>query len=91
MEPPQEQQQVHDLSLCLLRFSQLYSRCYGEFHHSAGVSDNDLMVPQVIDYYVVHKGHYRVRDLYHAGKDGWYTYKFGFNFRQELVSLCSGT
>ncbi|KZT04504.1 uncharacterized protein LAESUDRAFT_657714 [Laetiporus sulphureus 93-53] len=35
----------------------------------------------IMDYYVIRKGHYRVRDLYHVEKDGWYFYTFGFNFR----------
>jgi len=33
------------------------------------------------DYYLVHKGHYRVSDLYRTERDGWYWYTFGFNSR----------
>ncbi|EJF57376.1 hypothetical protein DICSQDRAFT_69652 [Dichomitus squalens LYAD-421 SS1] len=35
----------------------------------------------ITDYYVIHKGHYNVADLYHARKEGWYWYTFGINFR----------
>ncbi|EED78413.1 predicted protein, partial [Postia placenta Mad-698-R] len=35
----------------------------------------------ITDYYVIHKGHYRVKDLYHTDNDGWYKYSRGFNIR----------
>ncbi|PIL23546.1 transporter [Ganoderma sinense ZZ0214-1] len=35
----------------------------------------------ITDYYLVHKGHYSVADLYHSRKDGWYAYTYGINFR----------
>nr|VWO94499.1 Thiamine transporter [Ganoderma boninense] len=35
----------------------------------------------ITDYYVIHKGHYSVADLYHSRKDGWYAYTGGINFR----------
>ena len=35
----------------------------------------------ITDYYVIHKGHYNVADLYHARKEGWYWYTYGVNFR----------
>ncbi|TBU26970.1 NCS1 nucleoside transporter family [Dichomitus squalens] len=35
----------------------------------------------VIDYYVIHKGHYNITDLYHTRKEGWYWYTLGINFR----------
>ena len=36
---------------------------------------------QITDYYVVRKGHYRVADLYDSGRNGWYWYTYGVNFR----------
>ncbi|KAH9941577.1 permease for cytosine/purines, uracil, thiamine, allantoin-domain-containing protein [Epithele typhae] len=35
----------------------------------------------ITDYYVIHKGHYKVKDLYRAERDGWYYYTYGFNLR----------
>ncbi|KAM5531238.1 hypothetical protein V8D89_015104 [Ganoderma adspersum] len=35
----------------------------------------------ITDYYVIHKGHYSVADLYHSRKEGWYAYTWGINFR----------
>ncbi|KAG0706915.1 NCS1 nucleoside transporter family [Suillus ampliporus] len=35
----------------------------------------------VTEYYVVRKGHYNVKDLYNIGKDSWYWYTYGINFR----------
>ncbi len=39
-----------------------------------------------MDYYVIHRGHYNVKDLYHAQKDGWYHYTYGINFRCVIPS-----
>ena len=35
----------------------------------------------ITDYYIIHKGHYSVADLYHSRKEGWYAYTWGINFR----------
>ncbi|KAG0706917.1 permease for cytosine/purines, uracil, thiamine, allantoin-domain-containing protein [Suillus ampliporus] len=35
----------------------------------------------VTEYYIVRKGHYNVKDLYNIGKDSWYWYTYGINFR----------
>ncbi|KIJ55807.1 hypothetical protein M422DRAFT_24323 [Sphaerobolus stellatus SS14] len=35
----------------------------------------------IVEYWYIRKGHYRVKDLYHAKKDGWYWYTSGINFR----------
>jgi NCS1 family nucleobase:cation symporter-1 len=33
----------------------------------------------ITEYWIIRRGHYRVEDLYHARKDGWYHYFFGIN------------
>jgi len=35
----------------------------------------------ITEYYVIRRGTYRIADLYHTNKDGWYWYTFGFNLR----------
>lgn len=42
------------------------------------------MSGQIIEYWVIRKGHYRVKDLYQARKDGWYWYTYGINFRYVM-------
>jgi len=34
-----------------------------------------------MEYWQIRKGHYRVKDLYHTRRDGWYWYTFGVNPR----------
>ncbi|KAG8981726.1 hypothetical protein FRB90_007054 [Tulasnella sp. 427] len=35
----------------------------------------------ISEYWFIRRGHYRVADLYHTGRDGWYWYTFGINWR----------
>lgn len=35
----------------------------------------------ITEYWYIRRGHYRMKDLYHTKKDGWYWYAFGVNFR----------
>ncbi|PCH35187.1 hypothetical protein WOLCODRAFT_107089 [Wolfiporia cocos MD-104 SS10] len=44
----------------------------------------------VTDYWLIHKGHYRVRDLYSADKTGWYQYTYGVNLRHVLLFIAYG-
>jgi len=39
------------------------------------------MPSQITEYYVIRRGRYRVADLYHAEKSGWYYYTYGINCR----------
>lgn len=66
----------------LSAYSVFLSSIAGVMVHSLPVNEFSMLTfSQVTDYYVIHKGHYRVRELYYTGKDGWYMYKFGFNLR----------
>ncbi|KZT63185.1 NCS1 nucleoside transporter family [Daedalea quercina L-15889] len=70
------------VGLCMLPWNLLKSSSNFTTYLSAySVFLSSIAGVMVIDYYVIHKGHYRLRDLYHAGKDGWYTYTYGINFR----------
>jgi NCS1 family nucleobase:cation symporter-1 len=35
----------------------------------------------ITEYWLIRRGHYRVKDLYTAAKDGWYNYTFGINLK----------
>lgn len=50
---------------------------------------NQVHLFQITDYYVIRKGHYRVKDLYSPKKDGWYYYTYGVNFRYGLRPVIS--
>ncbi|KAI3618172.1 uridine permease [Moniliophthora roreri] len=35
----------------------------------------------ITEYFIIRRGHYRVADLYHARREGWYWYTYGINWR----------
>jgi len=35
----------------------------------------------ISDYWLIRRGHYRIKDLYSTRRDGWYWYTYGINFR----------
>jgi cytosine/uracil/thiamine/allantoin permease len=39
----------------------------------------------ITEYWIIRRGHYRVKDLYSLDRKGWYWYTYGVNFR--LVHL----
>lgn len=39
---------------------------------------------QISDYWIVRRGHYRVKDLYTTDRQAWYWYTYGINFRSVL-------
>lgn len=49
--------------------------------HRSRVAQSCSSIRQITDYYVIHKGHYNVKSLYHTDRSGWYWYTFGINFR----------
>lgn len=36
---------------------------------------------QISDYWLIRRGHYRVKDLYTTDRKAWYWYTYGINFR----------
>ncbi|KAJ7599114.1 permease for cytosine/purines, uracil, thiamine, allantoin-domain-containing protein [Mycena floridula] len=70
------------VGLCMLPWNLLKSSSTFTSYLSAySVFLSSIAGVMITDYYVIHKGHYRVSDLYDARQDGWYWYTFGFNFR----------
>lgn len=35
----------------------------------------------ISEYWLIRRGHYRVKDLYSLDRKGWYWYTYGINFR----------
>lgn len=70
------------VGLCMLPWNLLKSSNNFTTYLSAySVFLSSIAGVMLADYYLVHKGHYRVTDLYDAKKDGWYYYTYGFNLR----------
>ncbi|KAH9933055.1 NCS1 nucleoside transporter family [Fomitopsis serialis] len=70
------------VGLCMLPWNLLKSSNNFTTYLSAySVFLSSIAGVMITDYYIIRKGHYRVRDLYHANKDGWYSYTHGINFR----------
>lgn len=42
---------------------------------------------QISDYWLIRRGHYRVKDLYTTDRDAWYWYTYGINFRYRALRL----
>ncbi|KAH9925124.1 permease for cytosine/purines, uracil, thiamine, allantoin-domain-containing protein [Fomitopsis serialis] len=70
------------VGLCMLPWNLLKSSSNFTTYLSAySVFLSSIAGVMVTDYYLIHKGHYRVSELYYPGKDGWYSYTYGINFR----------
>ncbi|KAI0720755.1 permease for cytosine/purines, uracil, thiamine, allantoin-domain-containing protein [Cerioporus squamosus] len=70
------------VGLCMLPWNLLKSsNSFTSYLSAYSVFLSSIAGVMITDYYVIHKGHYSVRDLYHARKDGWYWFTFGINFR----------
>ncbi|TFY68007.1 hypothetical protein EVJ58_g1275 [Rhodofomes roseus] len=70
------------VGLCMLPWNLLKSSNNFTTYLSAySVFLSSIAGVMITDYYIIRKGHYRVSDLYHARKDGWYAYTLGINFR----------
>ncbi|KAL1408890.1 uracil permease [Vanrija albida] len=57
------------------------SATFGNYLGSYGVLLSCVAGPMVSDYWLVRRGHMRIRDLYSSNKDGWYYYTYGVNWR----------
>jgi NCS1 family nucleobase:cation symporter-1 len=56
-----------------------------------GARLNLISAVQIIEYWLIRRGHYRVSDLYHTERTGWYWYTFGINPRAYGASPSFGT
>ncbi|KAK0482212.1 permease for cytosine/purines, uracil, thiamine, allantoin-domain-containing protein [Armillaria novae-zelandiae] len=70
------------VGICMLPWNLLKdSNSFTSYLSAYSVFLSSIAGVMITEYYVVRKGHYRVSDLYHSGKDGWYYYTFGINLR----------
>ncbi|KAI0642592.1 permease for cytosine/purines, uracil, thiamine, allantoin-domain-containing protein [Trametes meyenii] len=70
------------VGLCMLPWNLLKSsNSFTSYLSAYSVFLSSIAGVMITDYYIIHKGHYNVKDLYHAQRDGWYYYTYGVNFR----------
>ncbi|KAI0739069.1 permease for cytosine/purines, uracil, thiamine, allantoin-domain-containing protein [Daedaleopsis nitida] len=70
------------VGLCMLPWNLLKSsNSFASYLSAYSVFLSSIAGVMITDYYVIHKGHYNLKDLYQARKDGWYWYTYGINFR----------
>ncbi|RPD56001.1 NCS1 nucleoside transporter family [Lentinus tigrinus ALCF2SS1-6] len=70
------------VGLCMLPWNLLKSsNSFTSYLSAYSVFLSSIAGVMITDYYVIHKGHYSVKDLYRARRDGWYWYTYGINFR----------
>jgi len=65
----------------LFKSSATFSNYLGAY----GVLLSCVAGPMICDYYLVRRGHYRIRDLYTTDRGGWYWYSYGVNWRAYLA------
>lgn len=76
------------VGLCMLPWNLLKSsNSFTSYLSAYSVFLSSIAGVMIMEYYVVRKGHYRVSDLYHARRDGWYWYTYGVNFRAYVAYI----
>ncbi|KAF9023663.1 hypothetical protein BDZ89DRAFT_1114977 [Hymenopellis radicata] len=76
------------VGLCMLPWKLLQSsNSFTSYLSAYSVFLSSIAGVMITDYYLIHRGHYRVADLYHTKPDGWYWYTFGFNFRAYVAYI----
>ncbi|OCH85765.1 hypothetical protein OBBRIDRAFT_284732 [Obba rivulosa] len=70
------------VGLCMLPWNLLKSsNNFTSYLSAYSVFLSSIAGVMIMDYYVIRKGHYSVKDLYHSEESGWYWYTYGVNFR----------
>ncbi|THH16125.1 hypothetical protein EW146_g4467 [Bondarzewia mesenterica] len=70
------------VGLCMLPWNLLKSsNSFTSYLSAYSVFLSSIAGVMITEYYFIRRGHYRVNDLYSGGKDGWYWYTAGINFR----------
>ncbi|KAJ6470109.1 permease for cytosine/purines, uracil, thiamine, allantoin-domain-containing protein [Mycena vitilis] len=70
------------VGLCMLPWNLLKSsNSFTSYLSAYSVFLSSIAGVMITEYYLIRKGHYRVADLYHSRRDGWYWYTYGVNFR----------
>jgi nucleobase:cation symporter-1, NCS1 family len=70
------------VGICMLPWNLLKSsNSFTSYLSAYSVFLSSIAGVMISDYYVVRRGHYRVKDLYSTDREGWYWYTSGINFR----------
>ncbi|TCD70712.1 hypothetical protein EIP91_002088 [Steccherinum ochraceum] len=70
------------VGICMLPWNLLKSsNSFTSYLSAYSVFLSSIAGVMITDYWVIRKGHYRVKDLYSTRRDGWYWYTYGINFR----------
>ncbi|KAI0322845.1 permease for cytosine/purines, uracil, thiamine, allantoin-domain-containing protein [Amylostereum chailletii] len=70
------------VGICMLPWNLLKSsNSFTSYLSAYSVFLSSIAGVMITEYYLIRKGHYRMKDLYDARKDGWYFYTYGINFR----------
>ncbi|KAJ6487960.1 permease for cytosine/purines, uracil, thiamine, allantoin-domain-containing protein [Mycena sanguinolenta] len=76
------------VGLCMLPWNLLKSsNSFTSYLSAYSVFLSSIAGVMIMEYYVIRKGHYRVADLYHNRRDGWYWYTYGINFRAYVAYI----
>ncbi|KAJ7927596.1 permease for cytosine/purines, uracil, thiamine, allantoin-domain-containing protein [Mycena leptocephala] len=70
------------VGLCMLPWNLLKSsNSFTSYLSAYSVFLSSIAGVMITEYYMIRRGHYRITDLYHSRRDGWYWYTYGINFR----------
>jgi len=70
------------VGICMLPWNLLKSsNSFTSYLSAYSVFLSSIAGVMITDYWVIRRGHYRVKDLYSTRRDGWYWYTYGINFR----------
>jgi len=70
------------VGLCMLPWNLLKSsNSFTSYLSAYSVFLSSIAGVMITEYYIIRRGHYRLADLYHTRRDGWYWYTYGINFR----------
>ncbi|PFH48676.1 hypothetical protein AMATHDRAFT_64886 [Amanita thiersii Skay4041] len=70
------------VGICILPWNLLKdSNRFTSYLSAYSVFLSSIAGVMITEYYLIRKGHYRVKDLYNSYRHGWYWYTWGINFR----------
>ena len=81
MEPPQGWCYLYFVPVRIFSVPKLHRRCHGVCFCVLCTTTPSESWDQITEYFLVHKGHYRVADLYDPSPNSWYHYFYGINPR----------
>lgn len=75
------------VGICMLPWNLLKSsNNFSSYLSAYSVFLSSIAGVMIMEYWIIRRGHYRVKDLYSLDRKGWYWYTYGINFRYNWVS-----